>query len=67
MNAAVMRSRREAESAREQARAAARLKTQQTERVDELRQKQVILLAACCSLSVPLATCLLLLLLLAID
>jgi len=30
----------EAESAREQARAAARLKTQQAERVDELRQKQ---------------------------
>ena len=40
MNEAVMRSRREAESAREAARAAARLKTQQAERVDELRQKQ---------------------------
>ena len=40
MNEAVMRSRREAESAREAARAAARLKAQQAERVDELRQKQ---------------------------
>ena len=40
MNEAVMRSRREAENAREAARAAARLKAQQAERVDELRQKQ---------------------------
>ena len=40
MNEAVMRSRREAEGAREAARAAARLKAQQAERVDELRQKQ---------------------------
>ena len=47
MNAAVLRSRREAESAREAARAAARLRAQQAERVDELRQKQSIVRCCC--------------------